>query len=85
MSRPADCGRSGWCALNTVFPSTNSRTGPTCERLLRHARVAAEYVGRYGFKSLAAALLLNQVGYYLNAQARYGEAEPLCTKARPRH
>ena len=29
MSRPADCGRSGWCALNTVFPSTNSRTGPT--------------------------------------------------------
>jgi tetratricopeptide (TPR) repeat protein len=64
-------------ALNEVFPRVEFQNWPQCERLIPHAIVAGRLVEEFGLDSVAAALLLNQSGYYLHGRARYAEAEPL--------
>jgi len=63
--------------LNAVFPDvTQFENWGTCGRLVPHVQAiaklttAAQSTLQWGF-------LLNQAGYYLNVQGRYGEAEPL--------
>jgi tetratricopeptide (TPR) repeat protein len=68
-------------ALNKVFPSVEFQNWPQCERLIPHAMVAGRLVEEFGLDSVAAALLLNQSGLYLDDRARYVEAEPLFQRA----
>ncbi len=50
---------------------------PAMERLLPHALTCTTWIEQAPDASLAAALLLNQTGNYLDHRARYEEAEPL--------
>jgi tetratricopeptide (TPR) repeat protein len=69
-------------ALNRTFPNSREITAwPSCERLLPHALVCAEFVRKVGLTSPEASLLCNQAGVYLHERGRYQEAEPLHQQA----
>lgn len=67
--------------VNQAFPDVEFTNWPQCARLLPQALQAAELGLQYDLKLLELARLLNQAGYYLGEQGRYGEAEPLYLKA----
>jgi tetratricopeptide (TPR) repeat protein len=69
-------------ALNRTFPNPRELTAwPSCERLLPHALVCAEFVRERGLTSPEASLLCNETGAYLYERGRYQEAEPLLQRA----
>jgi tetratricopeptide (TPR) repeat protein/DNA-binding XRE family transcriptional regulator len=68
-------------AANAVFPHVEHKTWPQCERLLTQAMVAAQWIKQYQFMSEEAARLLGETASYLQARARYREAEPLYQRA----
>lgn len=72
--------REAWAAamiavIRVTLPTPDFANWRSCERLVPHARAAAEHAGDAVGAPLA--LLLNNVGYYLGARAAYVEAEPL--------
>lgn len=66
-----------------AFPDqvNDVKTWPQCQRCLPHALVCASLIDQYGLAFPEAARLLNQVGYYLREQARFGDAEQLFRQA----
>src|SRR5579859_1006747 len=52
-----------------------------CEQWLPHARACAVWIEQEGLVNPVAARLLNNAGYYLQARARYSEAEPMYRRA----
>jgi len=72
--------RNAWAAravavVDAAFSNVEFANWRICERLVPHARAAAQYVGDGLDQSLAR--LLNKVGLYLVQRAAYAEAEPL--------
>ena len=65
-------------ALNATFPSLEFKNWWQCNRLLEHVQ-AIELLSASQTSELGR--LLNQAGYFLKKQGRYGEAEPLYLKA----
>jgi tetratricopeptide (TPR) repeat protein len=63
--------------IHGSFPAANVDSWARCEQLVPHALACVTAIERWDIKTQEAAHLLNQVGYYLNARARYVEAEPL--------
>jgi hypothetical protein len=68
-------------ALNRVFPDVEFETWPLCDRLLPHAKVAAELMEDLSLEVTEGGRLLNQAGYYAAERARFAEAEPLYRRA----
>ena len=68
-------------AVEDAFPYMKFETWPQCERLLPHALACARWIEEQDFAFAQAARLLNQAGTYLQARARYAEAEPLYRRA----
>ena len=65
-------------AINASFPNVQDvEQWDACERWLPHAQVCADWIEHGPIMELEAASLLNQAGLYLDARARYSEAEPL--------
>jgi tetratricopeptide (TPR) repeat protein len=83
----AELQRQQWveqavAAVNVVFPDPEEyENWPQCRRLATHAHALVPWLKRYLLVSEAAVRLLNQTGYYYNAQGRYGEVEPMYTEA----
>jgi tetratricopeptide (TPR) repeat protein len=64
--------------LNAVFPDvTKFANWSICAALVPHAQAIWQKPEAASLETLDWAGLLNQTGYYLNEQGRYGEAEPL--------
>ena len=69
-------------AVNAAFPEDpDFRNWSLCDRLLPHARLAADAIEHYGLHSGPLSRLLNQTAYYLHVRARYAEADPLYRRA----
>src|SRR5450755_2730787 len=68
-------------AVNAAFPKVEHQNWPQCNQLLPHALLCAELIAQEQMNAPEAARLLNQTGDYLNARARYTEAEPLYVRA----
>jgi tetratricopeptide (TPR) repeat protein len=68
-------------AVNGAFPRPEFANWAQCERLVPQALACAALIEAYGFEFEEAAGLLNAVGYYLDARARFSEAEPLFQRA----
>ncbi|MCI0487664.1 MAG: tetratricopeptide repeat protein [Blastocatellia bacterium] len=64
-------------ALNRAFPKPEYEHWPLCERLLAHAKAAAELIAEWNFTFEEASRLLNTAGVYCYERAQYTEAEPL--------
>jgi Tfp pilus assembly protein PilF len=62
-------------AIDAALPKVEFANWHICERLVPHARAAAQYAGGEVDQSLAR--LLNKVGLYLVQRAAYAEAEPV--------
>jgi len=65
-------------ALNEIFPSPKFENWGWCARLVEQVEAI---VPQPATETLELALLLNQTGYFLHQQGRYGEAEPLYLQA----
>ena len=81
-SRMNDEERTQWAeqvvrAVNAAFPFLEFKFWGKCERLVPSAQACAALVDEYNSSFPEAGRLLSQAGYYLNARARYAEAEPL--------
>ncbi|MEK6257470.1 MAG: toll/interleukin-1 receptor domain-containing protein [Planctomycetota bacterium] len=64
--------------LNAAYPQdiqTNVAVWPLLQRLLPHARAAAEQAEQFGIEPNATGRLLNRVGLYLRIRAEYAEAK----------
>ncbi len=69
-------------AVNEVFPDSEKvETWQQCERYLLHAFACATFIEQWSFVFPQARRLLNNVGSYLEKQARYDEALPLLQQA----
>ena len=68
-------------AVNSAFPSVEFQNWHLCSRMLPHAEVSAALIEEWGFEFQEAGRLLNQAGFYLVDQARYGEAELMYRRA----
>jgi len=66
--------------VNKAFPDVEHADWPMCDRLIHHVQAVAGLIDEYTFEFLEAARLLNQAGYYLNARARYADAEMLLNR-----
>lgn len=66
-------------AVHLVFPE--HATWPRCERLVPHALLAARYIQTDQIINEEAGRLLFETAPYLQARARYTEAEPLYQRA----
>lgn len=71
------------CVLNKVFPmeSWDVRTWPQCQRVLAHARTAAEHAERLALAPDATGRLLNQIGVHLLARAQFADAHACIERA----
>jgi tetratricopeptide (TPR) repeat protein len=67
--------------VNRAFPSGEFETWVQCDRLLPHALGCAVWVEQYHLFFSEVTHLLNRIGHYLSARARYSEAEPLWKRA----
>ena len=67
--------------VGAAFPWVEFKTWPLCDRLIPHAVACAGWGERWAIESAGAARLLNQAGLYLEARARYREAEPLLVRS----
>ncbi len=65
-------------ALNAAFPDPEFQNWGWCDRLVEQVQAINH---EQAMETLDLARLLNQTGYFLYEQGRYGEAEPLCTQA----
>lgn len=79
-------GRQQWakralCAIDAAFPAVEHASWPMCERLLPHALLAAQYIETDQIIGEEAGHLLYKTANYLQARARYTEAEPLYQRA----
>ncbi len=68
-------------AVAQAFPEDDYENWPQIDRLLPHARLAAQLVETHSVDSEAAATLLEKTGGYLHERGLYGEAEPLYRRA----
>jgi tetratricopeptide (TPR) repeat protein len=68
-------------AVNAAFPTVEVSSWPQCERLIPHALVCAKLLKGWSLRSLEAARLLNQTGFYLHERAYYTQTESLYRKA----
>jgi tetratricopeptide (TPR) repeat protein len=68
-------------AVNEMHPSEEFANWSAWERLRPHVLVCTELIEREQMKSLEAARLLNQAGYYLKKRGWYAEVEPLYLRA----
>ena len=64
-------------ALDAAFPEVEFDIWSTCERLLPHALLCADWIDQLQIPTLQAAHLLNQVGLFLKGRARYAESQLL--------
>ncbi|NEQ48649.1 MAG: tetratricopeptide repeat protein, partial [Leptolyngbya sp. SIO3F4] len=64
-------------ALKQADPGSDFQQWPQCAQLLPHWLQVFEQTQRASIKSEALGFMLNQAGFFLKAQGRYGEAEPL--------
>jgi tetratricopeptide (TPR) repeat protein len=67
--------------VNQAFPYIEFANWPLCDRLLPHAKTAAQLVEDWKFEFEGAARLLNQAASYLHNRAQYAQAQPLYTRA----
>ena len=67
--------------LDGLFPHVELASWPTCERLVNSGLACAQGINTYGFATVTAARLLNQLGYYLHVKAYYALALPLYQQA----
>ncbi|NEP01408.1 MAG: tetratricopeptide repeat protein [Symploca sp. SIO2E9] len=67
--------------ISQAFPIAHFDSWRLCDRLLPHAKVAAQLVEEYQFQSEAIACLLDRAGYFLYRRAQYKNAESLLEKA----
>jgi len=67
--------------MEVAFPQVRFDTWATCERYLSHALQCVQYEDAEQAAQEALVRLLNRVGQYLTARARYQEAEPLLQRA----
>ena len=83
---PAEA-RSQWkqravLAVNTASPDVGDfKQWDICEQWLPHAMACVVWIEQEGITFPEAAWMLNSAGYYLNARARYTEAEPVLRHA----
>ena len=69
-------------ALGQVFPKiVEYENWVLCDRLLPHAKIAADLVKEYQLEFESAASLINRTGRYLSKRAQYNEAELLIGQA----
>src|SRR5262249_55964936 len=68
-------------AVNLAFPRVEHTNWPFCDRLLPHALACDRWIESMGLEFPEVARLLTQAASYLNARARYAEAEPLSRRA----
>jgi tetratricopeptide (TPR) repeat protein len=69
-------------AMSRAFPDPKEfSTWSMCETMLPHALSCAESISHFDMEFWEAALLLSRSGFYLEARARYREAEPLYQRA----
>lgn len=63
-------------AVNAACPKVQDvEAWPSCETWVPHALICANWIKQEKFFSQESTDLLNQAGFYLDARARYGEAE----------
>lgn len=67
--------------VNAAFPSVEFERWMQCERMIPCAFAVTGYINVPECRNEITSLLLNQVGFYLNEQGRYVEAEPLYEEA----
>ena len=67
-------------AANAVFPKVEFENWPLCDRLLPHARAAADSIAEWEFVFEEAGRLLNQMAGYLRERAQLAEAVTLCER-----
>jgi tetratricopeptide (TPR) repeat protein len=58
-------------ALNKVFPEASYDQWPLCDRLLPHAKVAAEYAARFGLAYEDVGFLLNEAAAFMRLRADF--------------
>ncbi|NEQ49983.1 MAG: tetratricopeptide repeat protein, partial [Leptolyngbya sp. SIO3F4] len=68
-------------AVTQAFPTGVYENWSVCEQLIPQAKAVAQLIQYAGVESKTAALLLNEVGYYLDQRGQYSEAEPLYEEA----
>jgi tetratricopeptide (TPR) repeat protein len=69
-------------ALDRAFPDVSDyRNWPQCQQYLPHAQTCVLLIDQWQLTFPEAGTLLNNVGYYLDDRAQYGEAEPLYQRA----
>jgi tetratricopeptide (TPR) repeat protein len=68
-------------SVNSAFPDVEPSTWPQCERLLPQALTATQVIEQYQIIGGEAGRLLHETASYLQARARYAEAEPLYQRA----
>jgi tetratricopeptide (TPR) repeat protein len=79
-------GRQCWAerairAVHAALLEVDYANWSRWERLLAHAQGRAEWIETEGLHLQAAAVVLQQAGWYLTERARYSEAEPLLERA----
>ncbi len=67
--------------LETAFPDPDFTSWPICEELIPCARAMLNWINKFGLQIPQTARLCNDVGYYLNHQGDYAEAEIFFQKA----
>ena len=68
-------------ALAYAYPGGEFQHWPRCAHLLPHWLRIVDQAHQSAFASEALATVLNQAGFYLRKQGRYGEAEPFLVEA----
>ena len=67
--------------LEEAFPDPDFTSWPICEELIPCSRAMLNWINKFGLQIPQTARLCNDVGYYLNNQGDYAEAEKFFQKA----
>jgi tetratricopeptide (TPR) repeat protein len=67
--------------LEAAFPDPDFTSWPICEELIPCSRAMLNWINKFGLQIPQTARLCNDVGYYLNSQGDYAEAEKFFQKA----
>jgi tetratricopeptide (TPR) repeat protein len=67
--------------LEAAFPDPDFTSWPVCEELIPCSRAILNWINKFGLQIPQTARLCNDVGYYLNSQGDYTEAEKFFQKA----
>jgi tetratricopeptide (TPR) repeat protein len=72
-----DWSRKAVRALNRVFPEASYDQWPLCDRLLPHAKVAADYVARFSLGYEDAGFLLNEAAAFMRLRADFRASQQM--------